>query len=302
MISICIPIFNFDVRPLVKELARQIETLDFPCEMVLIDDYSTADFKRINEPICALHNYIILPENIGRAKIRNLFLNFVKYDFLLFLDGDSIIINPHFILDYAVNLNQGQPNVICGGRVYPEKPENRAHLLRWKYGVTKESQSAKVRQINPNKSFMTNNFLIHRNLLSQFSFDESLVEYGHEDTLFGFQLKQHGVEIMHIENPVLNGDIETNRIFIEKTEKGIENLGKIVIKLHFNKEFMADVSLLNFYAKIKKYHLTGLLNVAFFIKRPVIRAMMIGGMAWLWLFDFYKLGLLSKTLKSSKVE
>ena len=247
-------------------------------------------------------NYILLPENVGRAKIRNLFLHYAKHDFLLFLDCDSMILNSNFILDYTVNLVQVEQNVICGGRVYPKKCDDRERMLRWKYGVMKESQPAKVRQMNPDKSFMTNNFLIHWSLLSQISFDESLVGYGHEDTLFGFYLKQRGIEILHIENPVLNGDIETNREFLQKTESGIDNLCRIVRKLNFDKAFIADVSLLRFYDKIRKYHLTGLFNVVFFIKRPFVKWMLIHGFNWIWLFDFYKLGLFSKRIRQSKVE
>ena len=301
MISICIPIYNFDVRPLVSELARQIGTLDFPYELVLIDDCSTLDFRKMNESVCSQFSYILLPENVGRAKIRNLFPNYAKHDFLLFLDCDSIVINPDFIRDYTVNLIQTASNVICGGRIYPQKCEDNNRMLRWKYGVKKESQPAIVRQSNPNKSFMTNNFLIHRSLLSRIPFDETLVGYGHEDTLFGFYLKQQGVEISHIENPVLNGDLETNREFLQKTESGIENLCRIVSKLNFDKSFIADVSLLRFYDKIRKCHFVGLFNVVFSIKRPIVKWMLIHGFTWIWLFDFYKLGLLSRSISRSKV-
>lgn len=302
MISICIPIYNFDVRRLVEELVRQISSIDVPCELVLIDDCSAEEFRKINESVCTPFNYILLPENVGRAKIRNLFLQYAKYDFLLFLDCDSVIVNPNFILDYTVNLIQVEQNVICGGRIYPQKCEDRERMLRWKYGVMKESQPAKVRQMNPDKSFMTNNFLIHRSLLAQISFDESLEGYGHEDTLFGFYLKQRGIEIMHIENPVLNGDIEPNREFLQKTESGIDNLCRIVRKLNFDKAFIADVSLLRFYGKIRKCHLAGLFNVFFSIKRPFVKWMLIHGFNWIWLFDFYKLGLLSKKIRQSKNE
>ena len=302
MISICIPIYNFDVGPLVTELARQIANLDVSCELVLIDDCSTDEFRKINEAVCSQFNYILLPENVGRAKIRNLFLRYAKFDFLLFLDCDSIIINSNFLLDYSVNLIQPEHNVICGGRIYPNKCEDRKRVLRWKYGMTKESQPAKVRRMNPDKSFMTNNFLIHRSLLSQIPFDESLVGYGHEDTLLGYYLKLQGIEIMHIENPVLNGDIETNREFLQKTESGIDNLCRIVIKLNFDKAFIEDVSLLRFYNKIRKLHVVGLFNVLFFIKRPFVKWMLIHGFNWIWLFDFYKLGLFLKRIRRLKAE
>jgi len=291
MLSICIPIYNFDVRLLTESLAKQIEMADFPCELVLIDDGSSTEFKEINNAICSRFRYILLKDNVGRSKIRNLFLNYAKYDHLLFLDCDSIVENPDFVTNYLNVLQDAA--VICGGRVYPKSYPNRSHLLRWKYGTFRECQSADVRQVNPNKSFMTNNFLIQRSLFDKLSFDESLAGYGHEDTLFGYLLKQNGVRIHHIENPVMNGDIESNRVFIEKTECGLKNLANIAKRLDFNSDFITDVTLISFYVSIKKNRFLCCLDLSFFLFCKLVRTLLIGGVAWLWLFNYYKLGMFS---------
>jgi len=54
-------------------------------------------FKKINENVCRKEIYIQLDNNIGRAKIRNLFLKYAKYDYLLFLDCDTFIISDDFV-------------------------------------------------------------------------------------------------------------------------------------------------------------------------------------------------------------
>ncbi len=296
MISICIPIYNFDVRLLVNTLANQIEKVGVPCELVLIDDYSSEDFRKINQEVCEQHTYILLTENIGRSRIRNLFLHHALYDYLLFLDCDSIVENPDFLANYFKSINQ-ENLLVCGGRVYPQDCPDENHYLRWNFGVKRESQSAEVRRLNPNKSFMTNNFLIHSSLFSEFLFDESLIGYGHEDTLLGFQLKKSGIQITHIENPILNGDIETNKLFMEKTERGVENLCIIAQKIHFEPDFVNDIALLKAYVKLRKYHLQPLFNLLFTLLRPIMKSILITSKVSLKFFDVYKLGLLSKFCK-----
>ena len=73
--------------------------------------------------------------------------------------------------------------------------------------------------------------------MDKVKFDERITKYGHEDTLFGFELKKNNTQITHIDNPVINGNLETNEEFIEKTEEGLLNLLKIVEFLSFDKAF-----------------------------------------------------------------
>lgn len=287
MISICIPIYNFNVSALVEELGRQMKGVDVPVELILIDDCST-QFKEENKLVCAPYRYIQLENNIGRAKIRNLFLDYAQYDHLLFLDCDALIITKDFLANYCKVL-ANSPSLVCGGRVYPEKRPDSTRLLRWKYGVKKESQPVQVRRQHPNKSFMTNNFLVTKQLLKDVKFDENISQYGHEDTLFGYELGQRKVEITHIDNPILNGDIETNEVFFHKTKEGVKNLVTILQRKGNDKDFMKELQLLNYYNKVKPFE--GLILIAFMLAEPFIHFVLTKGWVNLKLFDFYKLGL-----------
>ena len=60
MISICIPIYNFNVVNLVDELVKQGKTLSVPYEIILIDDCSSLKFKKINKQVCQSVKYISL--------------------------------------------------------------------------------------------------------------------------------------------------------------------------------------------------------------------------------------------------
>lgn len=287
MISICIPVFNFNISTLIQEISKQAEKSGVPYEIIIIDDCSQ-EFKAENKIAAEAFEYIELPKNIGRAKIRNRFLDFAKYDYLLFLDCDSLIHKDDFIQTYVEALDSS-PVIVCGGRVYPSTPPVRNKMLSWKHGIHRESKSAEVRRKEPNKSFMTNNFLIKKECLKEIKFDERITKYGHEDTLFGYALAQHNIEILHIENPVLNGDIETNEVFINKTKEGVINLVNIHFFLDYDQSFIEKVSLLK-YAHRTKSTIKLQLILFHIFKNPIL-FFLKKGYVNLKLFDFYKLGI-----------
>lgn len=294
MISVCIPVYNFDINPLVDALIEEILAHSLAVEIVLIDDCSQERFKQKNK---AEHNnikYIQLTENIGRSKIRNLFLKYVTNDYLLFLDCDSYVISKDFLRSYIVHLQNGG-SVICGGRVYPENRPNRSRLLRWKYGVKKESKTAVERRVNPNKSFMTNNFLIKKSVLLDIQFDEQLTQYGHEDTLFGLELKKAGITITHIENPILNGDIETNEVFLEKSEKALDNLILLCATSQHTDDLTKEVSILVAAKKLK--FIKPLVRLHHLLFGGIIKSLLKTGLAGVMCFDLYKLGYLLLRMK-----
>lgn len=287
MLAICIPVYNFDINPLISALEKEISSFQLPCEIIVIDDCSTAAFRSLNSPIIQHVKYVELSKNVGRAKIRNLFLEHTHQERLLFLDGDSLIISPTFLRTYLDALNLNYP-VICGGRVYPTERPSSQQLLRWKYGIRRESKSAVERSNHPNGSFMTNNFLISRDLLERIRFDERLTEYGHEDTLFGIELMRAGITIKHIENPILNGDIETNELFLSKTERAVENLVLLIHNYEFPKELEREIQLLRTAKKLKS--LSGLIYWLHKLTAPVLLFFLKRGVVSLACFSFYKLG------------
>jgi glycosyltransferase involved in cell wall biosynthesis len=290
MISVCIPVYNFDVGYLLKVLSKQAKEING--EIIVIDDFSRV-FEEKNRKVAeSLDNvrYYRLNENIGRAKIRNLFLKYAKFDYLLFLDCDSIVSSPHFLKKYAEFIEKEQPEVVCGGRVYGERPKSRKRMLRWLYGTSRETKPAHIRELTPNASFMTNNFLIRRDILEKVKFNEDLTKYGHEDTLFGFDLKRRGIKIYHIGNPVANGELEKNDDFVRKTEQAIENLIYIVKYIELSHSFAEDIPLIMDFKIIKEKGNLWLYKLLFFIFRFPLKLFLKTGYASMKLFDFYRLG------------
>ena len=293
MLSILIPTYNYEAVSFVKVLQKQAEECLIPYEIIVMDDGSL-EFKEANREINSIPNciYIELKTNVGRSKIRNLLAEKAQYNWLLFIDSDGEVVSNHFIKKYLPFCKEGA--VVCGGRVYQvNHPEEKNHCLHWVYGKKREALTAKERQHKPNSSFMSNNFLIYRPLFKEVGFEETIVEYGYEDTLLGFMLKQRGISIYHIDNPLLHNGIETSRIFIEKTKKSIQNLLKIYQMPHY-KSIESEVKLLRVYVLIKKFHLGNIYKNTYKHLHPMVSKNLIGNKPSMFFFDLFKLAYLCK--------
>lgn len=294
MISICIPVYNLEVTELVSALFEQSKQLKIASEIILIDDASKDIFKEQNKLIKPDVTYIELEKNIGRAAIRNLFLEHAKYDFLLFLDCDSTILKQDFLNRYIDAVKKYPDCVICGGSEYQKNPPSKNKQLRWKYGVKRESKPIEARLKDNYHSFLTNNFIISRKGFETVKFDENLLNYGHEDTLFGIELKNAGIKILHIDNAVLNGNLSDNIDFINHTEQAIHNLIYILRNAEDSEAIKNNISLMRAYYKF--YKVRGIVLPVFTILAPLIKSLLKNGYVNLYLFDFYKLGILSREL------
>ena len=227
MLSICIPIYNFNCTALLNDLIVQSENLGVPVEICCIDDASTHHTETNQAFIRDTSiKYEALKKNIGRSKIRNRLAKRSQFPNLLYLDCD-VEIGSAFLNNYKDYLDQNR--VVYGGTSYPlEKPENSTLLLHYQVGQTKESLSQRERERSPYLTFKTNNFLTPRSLILKYPLDESVSGYGHEDTLWAFTLKELEIPILHIQNPIIHQGLESSQILIGKIESSLDNL----IKLH----------------------------------------------------------------------
>ncbi len=298
MLSINIPVYNIKVDDLVLQIIGQAKKLDISFEIRVYDDDSKDEYKISNRIISEYSNvvYLELEKNLGRSAIRNKMGADSKNKYLLFIDADSEIV----IDDYLeMFLNSVLPNrVLCGGTTYKkEKPAEHEKLLRWFYGTNREAVSAEIR--NSKKGFIitSNNFLIEKKVFGKIHFREELKNYGHEDTLLGYDLFKNNIEIFHINNPVGHTGLEESELFIEKSKLALENLHKISCELLADEpEFAEQVHFLNRYSRIIKYIPTAFLRLFYKINRGWIERNLTGKNPNLFWFDLYKLGFYS-TLK-----
>lgn len=289
MFSILVPIYNFDCTELITELHRQASGSGKKFEILCYDDCSDESVRSVNAKLSELDHitYKQLDSNHGRSAIRNLLATEAQFEFLIFLDCDSAVTNSDFVSNYITEMKPGQ--VVCGGRVYSQNPpEHYSRFLRWKTGSEKEVFPAEVRQRKPYKSFMTNNFVVPKDVFLSIRMDESLTQYGHEDTLFGIELKRRKIPIGHIDNPLAHIGLETAQEFLAKTRQGLENL----ITLINRGAITDDVKIFRYYKGLKRTGLSKPVLKKFIKNRKEMEANLCSAKPNIKKFDQYKIGYL----------
>ncbi len=287
MLSICIPVFNYDASKLLEQLHKQCLNLDIQFEIIILEDGS--DLDCINDiSYLDFTKQIILETNCGRSKARNILAENAIYQKILFLDCDSEIPSNCFIKKYIENLNK---TVVCGGTKYYPRQYSRDKSLRYTYGIKREMIKSENRNKNPNKSFTTNNFLISKSVFNKIKFREFLTKYGHEDSLFGYELQCVGIDIYHIDNPVIHCGLEENEFFLKKTKIAIKNIFEIETSTQIDKDFFNTINLVVAYRKYKNYGLTMFVKLFFNIFEKAMNNYIVKSKKpYLFIFDIYKLG------------
>jgi glycosyltransferase involved in cell wall biosynthesis len=289
MLSICIPIYNQDVRLLTRQLIEQAEQLATEYEVLLIDDCSTNGCQRQNREIRTAHNirYQELSENIGRSAIRNLLARQAIGRYLIYMDCDAQMVNPNYLHNY---LNICKSGIVCyGGKLNLPVCADPDCYLRWLYSTKREAAQARIRSFKPNNSFISFNFLIDKELFKIVTFDETLKTYGHEDTLFGLMLEDRNIKVQHIDNPLLYCNYDRTKDFIRKTEEGLINLVALQ-QTAYSARLTSSIRLLSAARQLRSLHLTFLFKLFFRIFRPLILKNLYSRHPSLHLFDIYKLG------------
>jgi glycosyltransferase involved in cell wall biosynthesis len=292
MISICLPLYNFDSRNLILALQRQIEQQGLLANILLIDDASASQYQAYWPGLCNHFTSLLqLPKNIGRSQIRNLFFAQAKaQSYLLFLDADSGLVDDDFIQNYVKAIVQNpHTEVFYGGRkVRPEIPQQ-AKMLKWKYGQEREYKTVILRQQKPYLHFQSNNFLIKKSALVQCSFNKHFSAYGYEDVDFAINLQKNKWPILHINNPVWNEDMEEAAAFLQKLKQSMFSLD-LLSQIQPDVLVKQNVKLLKIASKIKKYKLVFVLNAAaFMVKRKLENYLCQSKNPKLIWLDLYKL-------------
>ena len=291
MLSILIPIYNYNAFPLVLELHKQCLECAIDFEILCQDDASKSVLNSENEKINSLSNcnFTELKVNIAHRQNRNLLANKAKFENLLFIDGDSIIIRNNYISNYVSWLNDF--DIIYGGRLHPENCPSNNQKLRWKYGKFIEDKSVEKRKLAPFQSLLFNNTVIKKDCFNKVKFDSHLTKYGHDDTQLSFQLSQFNPKLKHIDNPVEHGDIDSNKEYLIKSKSSLENLIELYNEGKINNDFSRLISLLLLLNKLKlKY----LISVFYKISDGILNRNLEGNNPNLFLYTIFRIGYLSK--------
>lgn len=255
-LSILIPVHEYNPTQLVTTLHKQCTSLGIPFELIVFDDASSFEsytsWKPYLDKIIHLHIYRA-DKNIGRAGIRNELIKKASFEWLLFLDVDTIPCNDDYLQKYLPFL-KAVNTCICGGTAYKKTISAPNQLLRWTYGIAREELSAEKRNKNPFDTFTLNNLLIRKEVLLQFPLDDSIQKYGHEDTLLGMTLATTGINIVHIDNFVYHEGLDSNEVFLAKIKQSIETL----VDLYKQNKLPSKTKLIKLHNKLAALKLNGL--------------------------------------------
>lgn len=288
------------------------DTISLGFEIIFADDGSAdATARQRNAIIAQLPycQYIERPKNVGRSAIRNFLAHTAHYSHLIFLDGDVAIKRGNFVQTYLAHRNDA--DVIIGTLLFSRMQvacdtaeDIIGHTKRAKEETKKTTEPmlyddnlkyryeqqflakhpVKKRMQQPYASFRTTNFMVRRDLLLAYPFDETFHEYGYEDTLFGKQLKEHGATLIHLDNAATIADYEDNATFVAKTEESLRTLAAHAHQLQ------GYSTLLHTANKLKCLHLQPLIAFVFKLFKGLLHKNLCSNSPSVFLFNVYKLG------------
>lgn len=309
-LSILLPSYNNVCVSLVQALQRQADALwgkldkPFRYEIIVADDCSTdaacIDANRVIGDM--LHcRYLRMEQNVGRAQIRNVLISESRGDYVLLIDSDLFLCDDNYLYKYATST----ADVVYGGtRIGGEglamvdneaNTENLKGNLRYIYEKKAEpSHRAAFRQLRPNQEISVCNLYARRDIMEAHPFDSRFKAYGYEDVLFGKRLAESGIEVTHIDNPVLINEFEPNSVFVKKTEEAILTLCRFEQDLEGYSNLKTKVTTLGRYIPLSLFRLWHRI-----MKNKEMRNL-TGSKPSLLLFKLYKLGFFLENRKVKK--
>ncbi len=299
-LSILLPSYNNVCVSLVQALQRQADALwgkldkPFRYEIIVADDGSTdaacIDANRVIGDM--LHcRYLRMEQNVGRAQIRNVLISESSGDYVLLIDSDLFLCDDNYLYKYATSTADvvyGGTRIGGEGFAMVDNEANTEHLkgnLRYIYEKKAEpSHRAVFRQLRPNQEISVCNLYARRDIMEAHPFDSRFKAYGYEDVLFGKRLAESGIEVTHIDNPVLINEFEPNSVFVKKTEEAILTLCRFEQDLEGYSNLKTKVTTLGRYIPLSLFRLWHR------IMKNKEKRNLTGPKPSLLLFKLYKLG------------
>lgn len=285
MLSVVIPVYNYNCVQLVETLHKQLTASAVAFEIICLDDASQI-YVSENGVIANLTHttYKKSSINLGRTGTRQQLASTAKYDWLLFLDADVLPKSEVFIQTYLHTLTNDVDAIYGGFAYYEETPESH-HTLRWNYGRAKEQVSASTRNKAPYKIVISANFLIKKSLFLSINSEIGSKGYGY-DNYFGAMLKAERINVLHIDNEVFHLGLDTNAEYLRKKEQAAETLVKLLASGNIVEH---DNDLLRLFQKLKYFKLHYMFNFFHECFALLIKKNLLGNHPKIPLLQFYRI-------------
>lgn len=279
MLSIAIPVYNHNILPLVERLHREASSLNISFEILVCDDASTAVVP--NQSITRFSHTRFLQNSVNQhvAYTRNRLLQEAQYPWVLLLDADVFPQSETFIQTYIHQRNNGF--FFQGGFTYPTKNPTDNQSLRLTYGQAIEQYK--------HLHSCCNLFFNQREL--QLQFDETITEYGYEDTLFFLNLAKQEIKVTRLNNPVVHFSTESNQTYLERSKQACWGLANLI---QLGKIQTDEVQLSRIYHQLQRCHFTFVLSIVNTLLGSHIQRNLLGkkpsmtGFKWFKLLEYHK--------------
>lgn len=278
MLSVLIPKYNYQVSDLVETLYKQARKANITLEIVIADDAST---EHVSENIhlrqFAGTRVFEFSQNKGRTFTRNFLATHAQFSNLLFLDADVIPTHKDFLSIYLNNM-PSQNQIVLGGCNYQNYylPDE---SLRWNYGKNRESIPAVKRRLHPYKYILSGNFLIHKSTFFDLGMP-TCNQYG-MDLIFAKALQEKAIEIIHIDNTIDHLGLESNEVFLKKSQQAIT--------LRFQHRAWLNTPYEKIYQRAKKLKLDKVITSTISLFQQSIKKNLLSTKPSLFLFDLHRL-------------
>jgi len=232
-LSVLIPFFRDDPRPLLAALDAEAAGLDGRVEIIVLDDAGgdtllSANVADTVADLGAPARLIQLCANEGRARGRNRLASAARANHLLFLDSDMLPDRPDFLSAY-LKLLASDPAVVVGGFSVAQCVTRADHALHRAMAARADCLPAAVRALTPEKYVFTSNLMVRRDVFDAEAFDEGFRGWGWEDVEWGARVSRR-FPVLHIDNPATHLGLDTPDVLASKYEQSVQNFARLAAR------------------------------------------------------------------------
>ena len=291
MLSVLIPTYNYDISKLVAAIHAQLTNCAIAFEIIILEDGSTL---KLNSSHNLDYTKVIKnTQNIGRVKARQDLALKAKYDWLLFLDADVFPKSKQLIYNYIEAMSLDYEAFFGGFAYHDDKPE-KAFVLRWKYGKTKEQIPASVRNLSPYKVIISANYLIKKNVFNTINQKiEDNKGYGF-DNYFGALLQDNKTKVYHLDNEVYHLGIEKSELYLKKKEQAALTLIHFYKTEGFNNH---SNDLLQLFSKLNRIKLVWLFSFFYTLFKTIMKNNLLSKSPIIQVLQLYRISYMCHAYK-----
>jgi len=115
-------------------------------------------------------------------------------------------------------------------------------------------------------------------------------DYGHEDTILGYEFMKDGITISYIDNPLIHTGLDSNSVFLQKSMQATRKY--LTNPIFKNQEIAQSIKLFRVFQKVKKMKMGTLGAKIYLMLKMKMNENLIGSRPNLIIFDCYRLGYL----------